>query len=189
MTPCPFQGTQPRSAYYKLSKQFHPDINKEPEAREKFLAFSDAYASLETTDNDDRTTVPSPRPAAAPTAPTGPSPPPTPLPSPPSVLALRERERGAAPERELCLGAPPPTSPGLQPTPLRHYARSQQHPSASSDPHGRRADPHTLHYRPPRTDWKDTELGRVNRVSGLGRAAQLVALFVAVAVVGTLGKS
>jgi DnaJ-class molecular chaperone len=29
-----------------LSKQFHPDVNKEPQAREKFLTFSEAYAVL-----------------------------------------------------------------------------------------------------------------------------------------------
>jgi len=58
----------------------------------------------------------------------------------------------------------------------------------AGDPHvGRAAD--ALYYRPPRTSWKETELDRVNRVSGLGRAAQLVGLFIAVAIVGTLGKN
>jgi hypothetical protein len=47
-----------------LSKQFHPDINKEPEAREKFLAFSDAYAVL---GNDrQRYVTPLPLPRACP---------------------------------------------------------------------------------------------------------------------------
>lgn len=46
-----------------------------------------------------------------------------------------------------------------------------------------------LYHRPPRTGWKETELDRVNHVSGLGRAVQLVGLFIAVAIVGTLGKN
>jgi len=59
----------------------------------------------------------------------------------------------------------------------------------ASDPHvGRAADAPSYRHRPPRTGWKEAELDRVNRVSGLGRAVQLVGLFIAVAIVGTLGK-
>lgn len=76
--------------------------------------------------------------------------------------------------------------PGSYP---RHAHNPRSQPSASSDPHIRQAPGTKQHYRPPRTGWKETELDRVNRVSGLGRAVQLVGLFIAVAIVGTLGKS
>lgn len=82
--------------------------------------------------------------------------------------------------------------PGSQPHTAHHH-QPRSYPSSSSaaatgDPHVGRA-PDAFHYRPPRTTWKETELDRVNRVSGLGRAVQLVGLFIAVAVVGTLGKN
>jgi hypothetical protein len=108
-------------------------VNREPQAREKFLAFSEAYAVLA---DDRQRCVRSPPP---------PSPlrkhrlkrvrererqtvvrpfprrvgRPTPITTPTSffLLALRVSERGAAPERELCLGAPPPpSSPGPEST-------------------------------------------------------------------------
>jgi hypothetical protein len=87
-----------------------------------------------------------------------------------------------------------------------NYAWERRHrPPSGSNPHAhtaaqRRAHdaahhaaagPSSPYYHrpPPRTGWKETELDRVNRVSGLGRAVQLIGLFIAVAIVGTLGKS
>jgi molecular chaperone DnaJ len=35
-----------KSAYRKLSKQFHPDVNKDPDAEEKFKQINEAYSVL-----------------------------------------------------------------------------------------------------------------------------------------------
>ncbi len=35
-----------KKAYRKLSKQFHPDINKDPGVQEKFVEISEAYQCL-----------------------------------------------------------------------------------------------------------------------------------------------
>jgi hypothetical protein len=79
-------------------------------------------------------------------------------------------------------------TPGSNPHATAHHPRPHPSGFASNGPHAQRAAD-ALYYRPPRTGWKEAEIDRVNRVSGLGRAMQLVGLFVAVAIVGTLGKS
>ncbi|KAI0299394.1 DnaJ domain-containing protein [Multifurca ochricompacta] len=172
--------SQIKSAYYKFSMQFHPDINKDPQAKEKFLAFSEAYTVL----GDDRQRRLYDRSFTSPgVAPGKEYHPPGYHPYPTyshytTVNEARRRSANYAWERRH---RPPP---GSNPYPYP----STQRPQPSGDPHFRRAAG-TLHYHPPRTDWKETKLDRVNRVSGLGRAAQLVGLLVVVAFVGTLGKS
>ncbi|CAH1159525.1 unnamed protein product [Phaedon cochleariae] len=39
-------GAEIKKAYYKLAKQYHPDVNKDPEAQKKFQAVSEAYEIL-----------------------------------------------------------------------------------------------------------------------------------------------
>ncbi|KAI0252831.1 DnaJ domain-containing protein [Lactifluus subvellereus] len=167
---------QIKSAYYKLSKQFHPDINKDPQARENFLVFSEAYAVLgddRQRRSYDRSLTSSGGGAAAahhyqhPTYHYA------------SANEARRRSANYAWERRH--RSPPGSNP--------HGHATQRPQPSGTDPHARRAAGSTPRYRPPRTSWKETELDRVNRVSGLGRAVQLVGIFVAVAVVGTLGKS
>jgi len=34
---------QIKAAYYRLSKKFHPDVNDEPDAKEKFAMLAEAY--------------------------------------------------------------------------------------------------------------------------------------------------
>jgi len=173
--------SQIKSAYYKLSKQFHPDINKDPQAEEQFVAFSEAYAVL----GNDRQRRAYDRSLAA----SGNVhqhhhhyQPPKAYSHYATANEARRRSANYAWERRR---RPPP---GSQPHATHHHPRSHPSSSVAGDPHvGRAAD--ALYYRPPRTSWKETELDRVNRVSGLGRAAQLVGLFIAVAIVGTLGKN
>ena len=35
-----------KKAYFKLAKEFHPDVNKAPEAKEKFAVINEAYETL-----------------------------------------------------------------------------------------------------------------------------------------------
>ncbi|KAH9968073.1 hypothetical protein BC827DRAFT_1170053 [Russula dissimulans] len=175
--------SQIKSAYYRLSKQFHPDINDDPQAREKFLTFSEAYTVL----GDDRNRRLYDRSLAA----SGDRSshhhhyqPPPPYSHYATANETRRRTANYAWERRHR----PPAGSNPHAHHRHHYPHS--HPSTSSDPHVRRtAADSTLYYRSPRTGWKEAELDRVNRVSGLGRAVQLVGLFIAVAVVGTLGRS
>jgi DnaJ family protein C protein 30 len=167
---------QIKSAFYKLSKQFHPDVNKDPQAREKFVVFSEAYAVL----GDDRQRRSYDRSLASTSG---------------SVASdasqhgyysyhataneTRRRSANYAWERRH---RPPPGS-------NTHAHSSAQRSQPSGDPHVRRTAASGFHHHPPRTGWKETELDRVNRVSGLGRATQLVGIFVFIAFVGTFGKS
>ncbi|KAI9438260.1 DnaJ-domain-containing protein [Lactarius indigo] len=165
---------QIKSAFYKLSKQFHPDVNKDPQAREKFVAFSEAYAVL----GDDRQRRSYDRSLASTNWRC------VRCQSAWLLLVSRDHERGPSPERELCLGTQASDLPLAIHILLLHNGLSQ-----SGDPHIHRTAASGFRYHPPRTGWKETELDRVNRVSGLGRAAQLVGIFVFIAFVGTLGKS
>lgn len=35
-----------KKAYFKLAKKYHPDMNKTPEAKEKFARINNAYETL-----------------------------------------------------------------------------------------------------------------------------------------------
>jgi molecular chaperone DnaJ len=35
-----------KKAYFKLAKEYHPDVNKEPGAKEKFATINEAYETL-----------------------------------------------------------------------------------------------------------------------------------------------
>jgi molecular chaperone DnaJ len=35
-----------KKAYFKLAKEYHPDVNKAPEAKEKFATINEAYETL-----------------------------------------------------------------------------------------------------------------------------------------------
>lgn len=35
-----------KKAYFKMAKEFHPDVNKAPEAKEKFATINEAYETL-----------------------------------------------------------------------------------------------------------------------------------------------
>jgi len=165
---------QIKSSFYKLSKQFHPDVNKDPQAREKFVAFSEAYAVL----GNDRQRRSYDRSLASTNVVSD-----THQPGYHSYYATANeaRRRSANYAWERRHRPPPGSNPHAHP--------SAQRSQPSGDPHVRRETANGFRYQPPRTGWKETELDRVNRVSGLGRAAQLVGIFVFIAFVGTLGKS
>lgn len=164
---------QIKSAFYKLSKQFHPDVNKDPDAREKFVAFSEAYAVL----GDDRQRRSYDRSLASTNVSGGIAP----DANQPGYYATtneaRRRSANYAWERRH------------RPPPGHAHPSSAQRSQPSGDPRVHRTTASGFRYHPPRTGWKETELDHVNRVSGLGRAAQLVGIFVFIAFVGTLGKS
>ncbi|KAI9464020.1 DnaJ-domain-containing protein [Lactarius psammicola] len=167
---------QIKSAFYKLSKQFHPDVNKDPQAREKFVAFSEAYAVL----GDDRQRRSYDRSLASTNGGIASD---VNQPGYYSYHATTNeaRRRSANYAWERRHRSPPGSNP--------HAHSSAQRSQPSGDHHARRTAASGFRYHPPRTGWKETELDRVNRVSGLGRAAQLVGIFVFIAFVGTLGKS
>ena len=35
-----------KKAYFKLAKEYHPDVNKAPESKEKFATINEAYETL-----------------------------------------------------------------------------------------------------------------------------------------------
>ncbi|KAI0267387.1 DnaJ domain-containing protein [Gloeopeniophorella convolvens] len=167
--------SQIKSAYYKLSKQYHPDINKDPQAREKFHTFSEAYTIL----GDDRKRRAYDRSLGSEGITSNAHQPGHPADYHSQYTSANEARRRMATYAWERRHRPPPGShPHVHPTAHRPQAMGDTHnrPTASAGPH-----------RPPRTGWKETELDRVNSVSSLGRAAQLVGLFVIVAFVGTLG--
>ncbi|KAN0139226.1 DnaJ domain containing protein [Lactarius tabidus] len=165
---------QIKSAFYKLSKQYHPDVNKDPQAREKFVVFSEAYAVL----GDDRQRRSYDRSLASTSSGVVSD---ANKPGYYSYHATEARRRSANYAWERRHRPPPGSNP--------HTYSSAQRSQPSGDPLFRRGTASGYRYHPPRTGWKETELDRVNRVSGLGRAAQVVGIFVFIAFVGTLGKS
>ncbi|KAI9428436.1 DnaJ-domain-containing protein, partial [Lactarius indigo] len=158
---------------FQLSKQFHPDVNKDPQAREKFVAFSEAYAVL----GDDRQLRSYDRSLASTNGVVSDASQPGYYSYHATTNEVRRRSANYAWERRH------------RPPPGYTHPSSAQRSQPSGDPHIHRTAASGFRYHPPRTGWKETELDRVNRVSGLGRAAQLVGIFVFIAFVGTLGKS
>ncbi|KAI0061175.1 DnaJ-domain-containing protein [Artomyces pyxidatus] len=172
-----------KSSYYKLSKEYHPDINKNPGAKERFHAFSEAYSIL----GDDRRRRAYDRSLTMGDASASQHPQASHHPHHPayghpySQWSYETRRRGAthAWERQGRPGASahrPPHSP-------QHRAGQGTHPQRDpfTSPHVRRA---TGAGQAPRTGWQQTEEDRVGQVSSLWRAAQVTGIVMIVAVFG-----
>ncbi|KAI0040599.1 DnaJ-domain-containing protein [Auriscalpium vulgare] len=173
--------SQIKSSFYKLSKQYHPDVNKEPGAKERFHAFSEAYSVL----GDDRQRRAYDRTLSAAPAATSHHPhDPASYQHPHSQWSYETRRRGAthAWERRR-----PPPGASAHPRASHHaghhhpYPGAQQRPDPFSSPNVRRA---TGASKAPRTGWQQTEEDRVGSVSSFWRAAQVAGIVVVVAMFG-----
>ncbi|TFK84656.1 DnaJ-domain-containing protein [Polyporus arcularius HHB13444] len=167
---------QIKASYYQLSKQFHPDVNKDPSAKEKFQAVSEAYAVL----GDDRQRRAYDRDQ---TAAYNSSHPHTHHEAGSSYThwSFEGRRRGAThaweysrrPNTGRAYTYPPP--PGTS-----HYAHTQQHPQRPnpfSNPNVQRA---TGRRGPLPSEPAD----HVARESMLGRTVQVAALILLIATIG-----
>ncbi|KAI0320387.1 DnaJ domain-containing protein [Amylostereum chailletii] len=175
--------SQIKSNYYKLSKQYHPDINKSPDAKEKFHAFSAAYAVL----GDDRQRRAYDRSLSTPSnsGHSGHASTHTAHGHPHQYQyphwSYETRRRGATHAWER-RNRPPP-GPGPQYTHANTHPNRRQEasgrPDPFSSPHVRRA---TGVHTPPRTGWKQTDEDKVTHVSSFSRALQVAGIVVFVSI-------
>ncbi|KZT67261.1 DnaJ-domain-containing protein [Daedalea quercina L-15889] len=173
---------QIKSNYYRLSKQYHPDVNKDPGAREKFHALSEAYGVL----GDDRKrraydrSVSQAGSGTSRMYPHGAD-------SPYSHWSYdTRRRRGATYAWEHHHPHRPPPGPGAytRPPPGRHYDRPQGADPFTS-PHVRRATGHNRAAgAEARAEAKAREENMAHSESALWRIVQVVGIVLVVATVG-----
>ncbi|KAI0800017.1 DnaJ domain-containing protein [Fomes fomentarius] len=174
---------QVKASYYKLSKEFHPDVNKDPAAKEKFQAVSEAYAVL----GDERQRRAYDRDLSAQYTSAHPH---THHEASHSHWSYEGRRRGATHAWEYARRPnsarhsytyPPP--PGSSPYSHTHHQQQQQSagPNPFSNPHVQRA---TGRKGPLPTDKGPTQADYVARESMLVRTAQVAALVFLIATIG-----
>ncbi|TFY51180.1 hypothetical protein EVG20_g11124, partial [Dentipellis fragilis] len=174
---------QIKSNFYKLSKQYHPDVNKEPGAKEKFHAVSEAYSILV----DDRQRRAYDRTLSTSTTPRHPTSSHHDMGRPYGAWGYETRKRGAT-----HAWAEHPRRRPAQGHPQDYQAYQQQRPPQPppphmdpfSSPHVRRATGQGHQHQHPRTGWKRTELDRASDVSTFWRAAQVIGIVAFVAILG-----
>ncbi|EPS97490.1 hypothetical protein FOMPIDRAFT_1061770 [Fomitopsis schrenkii] len=173
---------QIKSSYYKLSKQYHPDVNQEQGAKERFHAVSEAYDVL----GDDRKRRAYDRAMAQRTG--------------VSTRAYAHghdhpsshwsydvrRRRGATHAWEHHYSHRPPPGPGehTRPPPGRHYERPQE-PDPFASPHVRRATGHNRAAgAEARAEMRAREEDMAHHESVFWRVVQVMGVVLVVAAVG-----
>ncbi|THH16002.1 hypothetical protein EW146_g4569 [Bondarzewia mesenterica] len=163
----------------KLSKQFHPDVNKDPGARDRFHKFSEAYAVL----SDDRQRRAYDRSLAALAGGEDAA---HPHQGFHNHHASEFRNRGATHAWEHARRARPNSSnPHYYSSTYASPHPSTHHPTDPfASPHVRRATGHPHAKMPPRTGWKRTEADHAAHVSTFWRAMQVTGIVLFVAMLG-----
>ncbi|EIW53748.1 DnaJ-domain-containing protein [Trametes versicolor FP-101664 SS1] len=180
---------QIKSSFYKLSKQYHPDVNSDPGAKAKFQAVSEAYAVLG--DERKRRAYDRTLTSAAPTHPHE-----SHHAHPYAPWAADGRRRGAthaweyarrpnAGPRHSYSYSPPPPGAHYSPPPGAHYA----HPNANYGHHARDPWAHpnvqrATGRRGPLPTGQGPGPGSHESISVLGRAIMVVGLVFVIATVG-----
>ncbi|KAI0686586.1 DnaJ domain-containing protein [Earliella scabrosa] len=170
---------QIKASYYKLSKQFHPDINKDPEAKTRFQAVSEAYAVL----GDERQRRSYDRSVTQ----HNPSHPHTHHEASHTHWSYEGRRRGAThaweyarrPNTSRHYTYPPP--PGSSPFSHTHHQHPASGPNPFANPNVQRA---TGRRGPLPTDRGPTQADYVARESMFVRTIQVAALVLLIATVG-----
>ncbi|VDB87073.1 unnamed protein product [Peniophora sp. CBMAI 1063] len=169
---------QIKSSFYKLSKELHPDLNKDPDAKERYHAVTEAYSILSDGQKRrayDRTLHPSdssshPRSHSASRSSSG---------AYHAEWAYNHPQRGATYAWANRRNRPPPgwhvhdKHARHQPPHSRHYDPTA---ATSASGAGKKSDA----WEPPRTGWERTRADEIEQLSTFSRFGQVTGLLIVV---------